>query len=117
MDASAGVRLEKETEFTDSGTRMTTDRSNVSSFVELRGSLFDRLLDPRVVRALHEIDQGCSAAEQRGAADLCRRIGVFGLGLAREANWGKAVNMRIDTTWNHHLTGRIDGACRGSQGA
>jgi vitamin B12 transporter len=42
LDASAGVRLEKETGFTDSGTRTTTDRTNVSSFVEVRGSLFDR---------------------------------------------------------------------------
>ncbi|HEX3644654.1 MAG TPA: TonB-dependent receptor [Vicinamibacterales bacterium] len=42
LDASAGVRLEKETGFTDSGTRTTTDRTNVSSFVEVRASLFDR---------------------------------------------------------------------------
>lgn len=43
FDASAGLRVEKETGFTDSGTRTTTDRTNVSSFVELRGSLFDRM--------------------------------------------------------------------------
>ncbi len=42
IDAAAGVRLEKETGFSDSGTRTSTDRTNVSTFVELRGSLFDR---------------------------------------------------------------------------
>jgi vitamin B12 transporter len=42
LDVSAGVRIEKETGFTDSGTRTTTDRTNVGSFTEVRGSLFDR---------------------------------------------------------------------------
>lgn len=42
LDTSAGVRFENETGFTDSGIRTTTDRKNVSSFVEVRGSLFDR---------------------------------------------------------------------------
>ena len=42
LDTSAGARFEKETGFSDSGTRTTTDRTNVSSFVEVRGSLFDR---------------------------------------------------------------------------
>ena len=42
LDTSAGARFEKETGFSDSGTRTTTDRTNVSSFVEVRGSLLDR---------------------------------------------------------------------------
>jgi vitamin B12 transporter len=42
IDTSAGVRFEKETGFTDSGTRTSTDRANVSSFLEARGSWFDR---------------------------------------------------------------------------
>ncbi len=43
VDASAGVRLERETGFTASTTRTSTDRTNVSSFVELRGTAMDRL--------------------------------------------------------------------------
>lgn len=43
LDTSIGVRFEKEHGFTDSGTRTTTDRTNISSFGEARGSLFDRV--------------------------------------------------------------------------
>jgi vitamin B12 transporter len=42
LDTSAGARFENETGFTDSGTRTTTDRTNVSAFVEARGSVLDR---------------------------------------------------------------------------
>src|SRR5207247_1029372 len=42
LDTSAGARLENETGFTDSGTRTTTDRTNLSAFVEARGSGLDR---------------------------------------------------------------------------
>jgi hypothetical protein len=67
------------------------------------------------VRALHEIDQRCGAAEQRCAANLRRWIGVFWLCLAGKTDRRQAVDMRIDAAGDHHLAGRIDGARRGIQ--
>jgi iron complex outermembrane receptor protein/vitamin B12 transporter len=42
LDTSAGARVEKETGFSGSGMRTTTDRTNMSAFVEARGSVLDR---------------------------------------------------------------------------
>ncbi len=89
----------------------------IARALPVRVGLFDRRLDRAIMRALHEVDQRCGAAEQRGAADLRWGIGVFGLGLARKTDRRQAVNMRIDAAGDHHLPGRIDRARRGSQGA
>ena len=89
----------------------------VARALPVRVGLLDRGLDRAVVRALHEIDQRRGAAEQRGAADLRRRIGVFRLRLAGKADRRQAVDVRIDAAGDHHLAGRIDGACRGTQRA
>jgi vitamin B12 transporter len=73
LDASAGVRLEKETGFTDSGTRTTTDRTNVSSFVEVRGSLFERTYVSGGLGVEHNAVFGVAATPRVSMASYVRK--------------------------------------------
>jgi vitamin B12 transporter len=73
LDASAGARFEKETGFSDSGTRTTTDRTNVSSFVEVRGSLLDRAYVSGGLGVEHNAVFGVAVTPRVSAAFYARK--------------------------------------------
>jgi iron complex outermembrane receptor protein/vitamin B12 transporter len=74
LDTSAGARLERETGFTDSaGTRTTTDRTNMSAFAELRGSLFDRTYVSGGLGVEHNAVFGVAVTPRVSAAFYARK--------------------------------------------
>jgi vitamin B12 transporter len=73
LDTSAGVRLEHETGFTDTGMRTTTDRTNVSSFVEARGSLLDRLYVSSGLGVEHNAVFGVAVTPRVSVAAFARK--------------------------------------------
>ena len=81
LDASAGVRVEKETGFTDSGTRTTTDRTNVSSFVEARGSVFDRMYVSGGLGVEHNAVFGVAVTPRVSVASYVRKPSSTASGL------------------------------------
>jgi vitamin B12 transporter len=94
LDASAGARLEKETGFTDSGTRTTTDRTNVSSFVEVRGSLFDRTYVSGGLGVEHNAVFGVAVTPRVSVASYVRKPSSTASGLGDSKltfNFGKGI--------------------------
>ena len=73
LDASAGARFEKESGFSDSGTRTTTDRTNVSSFLEVRGSLLDRMYVSGGLGVEHNAVFGVAVTPRVSAAFYVRK--------------------------------------------
>ena len=73
LDTSAGARFEKESGFTDSGTRTTTDRTNVSSFVEVRGNWFDRAYVSGGLGVEHNAVFGVAVTPRISAAFYARK--------------------------------------------
>ena len=82
----------------------------VASVLPVCVRLLDRGLNRAVMRALHEVDQRGGAAEQRGAADLGWRVGVFRFGFTREPDRRQAMNVRVDAARYHDLACCIYGA-------
>jgi iron complex outermembrane receptor protein/vitamin B12 transporter len=74
LDTSAGARVEKETGFSDSGTRTTTDRTNVSAFAEARGSLLDRAYVSGGLGVEHNAVFGVAVTPRISAAFYARKL-------------------------------------------